>query len=124
MVRELHAFHERCDYELALAAIFERLVTPAMVYRAGVLDDMPRTAESRADIAIEVVEALRIIAIVLEPFTPETSARMYETFGHAVAFDDLRMEDVQTSAPLSVAELRRAARGFGTVSPLFPPITV
>ena len=124
LVRELHAFHERCDYELALAAIFERLVTPAMVYRAGVLDDMPRTAESRADIAIEVVEALRIIAIVLEPFTPGTSARMYETFGHAVAFDDLRMEDAQTPAPLSVAELRRAARGFGTVSPLFPPITV
>lgn len=122
LVRELHAFHDRCDYELALAAIFEHLVTPAMVYRAEVLADMPHAAESRANIAIEIVEALRVIAIALKPFTPETCASMYETFGHALAFDELQLEDAQTPAPLSVEVLRRAARCFGTVSPLFPPI--
>ena len=124
IVEEMRVQLERCEYDLALATLFERVVSPVMRNFDAVRPALQGSSDTnmRARIAIELIEVLRVIAIALKPFTPETSVKIYETFGHVTAFDDLRLEDAERPAPLSPDALQRAARDLGGRTPLFPPI--
>ena len=49
----------------------------------------PAARQQLATVLYEALEALRVIAVLLEPFLPETSARILESLGHPACGDTL-----------------------------------
>jgi methionyl-tRNA synthetase len=116
LIEELHDHMERCEYDLALAKLVERVLDPATRYLAA--ERTQRSDEQRLHILIELVDALRISAIVLKPFMPGTAATIYNTFSFRAAFEALSLADAAT--PMAPPEaVLRSQLNLTDLSPLF-----
>ena len=98
IVTEVRKHVENCDYNLALQAVILKVCAPANQY----LDTnapwklVKGTAEEkeRAKIAIfNVVETLRIAAILLKPFIPRSAETLYGSFNFPQPWSEVTYED-------------------------------
>ena len=98
IVTEVRKHVENCDYNLALQAVILKVCAPANQY----LDTnapwklVKGTAEEkeRAKIVIfNVVETLRIAAILLKPFIPRSAETLYGSFNFPQPWSEVTYED-------------------------------
>ena len=113
LIEELRIHMDQCEYDRALAKIVEQVADPATRYLVAA-----RTHQSdkqRARMLIDLVGALRVAAIVLKPFMPETAETIYNTFSFRAAFESMSLRDAATpmtsaeaalSSPVNVVERR------------------
>ncbi len=121
---ELQTLMETCQYNQALALIWQRVLDSANRYvdRMKPFELAKTDKEGCRRVLINLAEALRVAAILISPFVPETAAKVYGSFNfpkplHAVSYAEafVPMRDI---AELHVtAELQD-----GMVPPLFPRI--
>jgi methionyl-tRNA synthetase len=79
--------------------------------------------EAAKHVLYNLVEQLRVSAILLKPFLPETARTIYTSFNFPQSWDEVRYEDVFVH-PRQVEDLRVvAALEDGKVKPLFPRIS-
>jgi methionyl-tRNA synthetase len=103
LINDVRAGIERWEYDRALAAIWERAVQPALRYQSS----------GAAQVA-GLADALRVIAIMLKPFLPDTAERLYGVFVFPVAFSGAGWDD--TGLTLSASQLNPGR----APAPLFP----
>jgi methionyl-tRNA synthetase len=72
----------------------------------------------------DLVEQLRVAAILLKPFLPQTAGVLYGSFNFPQPWGEVRFEDAW-ERPRQTEDLRvRAVLEGGNVKPLFPRIRV
>ena len=121
LVRELHTRFDRCEYHLALASIVERVVAPAASHAGSARPSRAAAGVGSGSQPAELIQALRVIAILLKPFIPVTAERIYATFGFRAAFDDLRLEDA-IARDYPASDPWSAVMRLGGQTPLFPAL--
>lgn len=121
LVRELHTRFDRCEYHLALASIVERVVAPAASHAGSARRSRAAAGVRSGSQPAELIQALRVIAILLKPFIPVTAERIYATFGFRAAFDDLRLEDA-IARDYPASDPWSAVMRLGGQTPLFPAL--
>jgi methionyl-tRNA synthetase len=123
-VKQVQAHIEACQYNQALQRIWFQVLNPANKY----MDDrapwkMVKTDKEAAKrVLYDLVEQIRIVAILLKPFLPKTAETLYRSFNFPQAWERVRCEDVWVH-PLQTEDLRVLAQLEGDkVKPLFPRI--
>jgi methionyl-tRNA synthetase len=124
-VQQVQAHVEACQYNQALQRIWQQILDPANQYT----DKREPWKLVKTDLAAakqvlyDLVEQLRIAAILLKPFLPRTAETIYRSFNFAQPWDEVRHEDVWVH-PTQVQDLRvLAPLENGKVKPLFPRIS-
>jgi methionyl-tRNA synthetase len=124
VVREVQSRIESCEYNVALATMWQQILDPANRYidrtEPFKLAKTDRAACQR--VLINLAEALRIAAILTKPFLPAASARIYSGFNFAAPYDTARFEHASAPAPQPTGLRVTAELKDGKVPPLFPRI--
>ncbi|MGL4419076.1 MAG: methionine--tRNA ligase, partial [Gemmataceae bacterium] len=94
-VEEVRGRVEACEYHLALQTMMSDLLYPANKY---IGDKEPwkvvkTDAQAAAFILHNVVETLRIAAILLKPFIPRSAEAIYKSFNFAKPWDEVTYAD-------------------------------
>jgi len=124
IVRAVQSNIESCRYNVALQKIWLEILNPADKY----INDMQPWALFKTDpeaskrVLYDLSELLRVASILLKPFLPKASEKIYNAFNFPTPWEKVRYEDAATwperRDDLSVsAELRE-----GNLAPLFPRI--
>jgi methionyl-tRNA synthetase len=124
IVREVQGHVEACRYSLALEAIWRQLNDPANRYADRTEPwKLVKTDKDRArDVLYTLVEPLRRAAILLKPFLPRSSERIYRSFNFKQPWESVRYQDVW-QYPGQPEDLRVLAEmEGGKPKPLFPRI--
>jgi methionyl-tRNA synthetase len=125
LVREVRARVESCEYNQALQAVMSQLLYPTNKYIGDrepwkVVKTDPVAA---AQILHDVVESLRIAAILLKPFIPRSAEAIYTSFNFPTAWSEVKYADAAELRPLP-QDLRVIAELIdGKPKPLFPRIS-
>jgi len=126
VVRDVQQRVESCEYNLALAAIWQQVLDPANRYidRTKPFELAKKDRDACGRVLCQLAEALRVGAILMKPFIPIAAAKIYGGFNYSTPFGEVRFEDAwdcrARASDLQVtAELRD-----GKVPPLFPRIEV
>jgi methionyl-tRNA synthetase len=124
-VQQVQKHIEACQYNLALEKIWRLILDPTNQYA----DKKEPWKLVKTDLAAaghvlyDMVEQLRITAILLKPFLPTAAETIYQSFNFPQPWAQVRYEDVWVR-PTQVEDLRvLAALHDGKVKPLFPRIT-
>jgi methionyl-tRNA synthetase len=123
VVRDVQARIESCDYHQALGAIRQHVLDPANRYidRTKPFELAKKDRDACRQVLANLAEALRVAAILMKPFIPASSQRLYAGFNYPVPYEAVRIE--HAAQPGLPSELRvTAALSDGKVSPLFPRI--
>ncbi len=123
-VQQVQAHIEACQYNQALQRIWQQILDPANQYadRKEPWKLVKSDREATKQVLYDLVEQLRIVAILLKPFLPATAETIYRSFNFPQPWDTVRHEDVWVH-PCQVEDLRvLAALEAGKVKPLFPRI--
>ncbi|HEV3255816.1 MAG TPA: methionine--tRNA ligase [Gemmataceae bacterium] len=123
--QQVQAHIEACQYNQALQRIWQQVLDPANQYtdrnEPWKLAKTDREAAKR--VLYDLVEQLRIVAILLKPFLPRTAETIYRSFNFPEPWEEVRNEDVWVH-PAQVNDLRvLATLEEGKVKPLFPRIS-
>ena len=124
LVAEVRTRVEACEYSQALQAVMTQLLYPANKY---IGDKEPwkviKTDSATASLILHnVVEALRIAAILLKPFIPRSAEAIYTSFNFPKPWADVTYADA-TLLAAQPDDLRVTAELVdGKVKPLFPRI--
>jgi methionyl-tRNA synthetase len=124
LVAEVRRRVEACEYSQALQAVMAQLLYPANKY---IGDKEPwkvvkTDAAAASHILHNVVEALRVAAILLKPFIPRSAEKIYRSFNFPVPWEQVKYADAAalTAQP---NDLRVTAELVdGKPVPLFPRI--
>jgi methionyl-tRNA synthetase len=124
-VQQVQAHVEACQYSQALERIWRQILDPANRYAERTepwkLVKTDKTAAQR--VLYDLVEQLRLTAILLKPFLPEKSETIFRSFNFPQPWEEVRYEDVWVH-PTQVEDLRLLALlEGGKVKPLFPRIS-
>jgi methionyl-tRNA synthetase len=124
LVAEVRARIEACEYNQALQAIMTHLLYPANKY---IGDKEPWKvvkvdANAASLILHNVVESLRIAAILLKPFIPRSAESIYKSFNFPKAWEQVTYADAAelSTQPDDVRVMAELVDG--KVKPLFPRI--
>jgi methionyl-tRNA synthetase len=122
--QQVQAHVEACQYNQALQRIWQQVLDPANKYMEDTkpwkLLKTDRAAAAR--VLYDLVEQLRITAILLKPFLPRTAAALYAGFNFPQPWAEVRHEDVWVH-PGQGEDLRvLAPLEGGKVKPMFPVI--
>jgi len=123
-VRDVQSRIESCEYNVALATIWQQVLDPANRYidRTKPFELAKKDKDACKRVLVNLAEAIRIAAILTKPFIPATSQKLYGGFNYAMTYDSIRFEHAATQ-PQEPADLRVTAElKDGKVSPLFPRI--
>jgi len=116
---------ESCQYNQALLTIWNNVLDPANQYaeRTQPWSLVKTDKEAAKRVLFDLVECLRVAAILLKPFLPRTSENLYRSFNFSRPYESLRCEDAYVY-PRQTADLRLTAAvdASGKVPPLFPRI--
>lgn len=123
--KQVQAHIEACQYSQALERIWRQVLDPANRYA----DKMEPWKLVKTDlegaklVLFDLVEQLRIVAILLKPFIPRTAETIYKSFNFPQPWDQVRHEDVWVH-PGQHEDLSLAAGVVegGKPKPLFPRI--
>jgi len=124
LVAEVRSRVEACEYSQALQAIMTQLLYPANKY---IGDKEPwkvvKVDSAAASLILHnVVEALRIAAILLKPFIPRSAETIYKSFNFPKPWGQVTYADAAELAA-QPDDLRVTAELIdGKVKPLFPRI--
>lgn len=124
LVQEVRTRVEACEFSQALQAVMTNLLYPANKYIGDrepwkVVKTDPAAASA---ILHNVVEALRIAAILLKPFIPRSAEAIYTSFNFPTPWADVTYADA-AERKAQPEELRVTAELIdGKVKPLFPRI--
>jgi len=123
IVTRVQQYVETCHYHLALQTIWLEILNPANKY---IEDNKPwalfkTDPAGSAAVLYELAEVLRVVAILLKPFLPETAQTIYTAFNFTPSWEAVRYEDAQ-SWPLRREDLRLAEGLAEGIKPLFPRI--
>jgi methionyl-tRNA synthetase len=114
---------ERCEYNSALAGIWQGVLDPANRYidhtRPFELAKSDRPACLK--VLRNLAEVLRMAAILCRPFIPPTAETIYNGFNYSKPFGTTRFEDVASASEQSNLVVTAQLKD-GKVSPLFPRI--
>ncbi len=123
-VQQVQAHIEACQYNQALEKIWRQILDPANKY-ADRTEPWKLVKTDLAEgqrVLYDLVEQLRIVAILLKPFLPRSSETIYRSFNFPQPWEEVRHEDVWVH-PRQADDLRvLAALEGGKVKPLFPRI--
>jgi methionyl-tRNA synthetase len=124
-VQQVQAHVEACQYNQALQRVWKQVLDPANQYADKrepwklVKSDRPAARQ----VLYDLVEQLRVVAVLLKPFLPRTAETIYGSFNFPQPWADVRHEDVWVH-PRQVHDLRvLAPLQDGKVKPLFPRIS-
>lgn len=127
LVPELRALIESFQYNVALQRIWLEILDPANRYiDATAPFKLAKTdLEACKRVLVNLVEALRVAAILIKPFLPKTAETVYRTFnfGEAVAWESVCYDGV-LSRPGGPDVKVTAQFAGGKPAPLFPKIDV
>ncbi len=116
---------ESCQYNQALLTIWQQILDPANQYAEKMQpwSLVKSDKEAAKRVLFDLVECLRVAAILLKPFLPRTSETIYRSFNFRQPYEQVRCEDVYVY-PRPVDDLRLTAKvdASGKVPPLFPRI--
>lgn len=122
LVAEVRTRLESCEYSQALQAVMTHLLYPANKY----IGDKEPWKVVKADknaaafILQNVVESLRIAAILLKPFIPRSAEAIYKSFNFPTPWEEVKYVDAAELKPMT-EDLRVTAELVdGKVKPLFP----
>jgi methionyl-tRNA synthetase len=123
-VEQVEAHIEACQYSQALQRIWRQVLDPVNRYidRTEPWKMAKENRDMAKQVLYDLVDQLRVIAILLKPFLPRTAATLYKSFNFPQPWEQVRYEDVWAHAAHGeerhiVAELHE-----GGVKPLFPRI--
>jgi methionyl-tRNA synthetase len=119
---QVEAHIEACQYSLALERIWRQILDPANQYadRTEPWKLVKSDLIAAKTVLYDLVEQLRIVAILLKPFLPRTAETIYTSFNFPQLWDQVRHEDVWVH-PRQADDLRVLAElTDGKVKPLFP----
>jgi len=123
VTRRVQGHIENCQYNQALLTIWQQVLDPANKFadrtQPWALVKTDREAARR--VLFDLVEALRVVSILLKPFLPRTAATIYGSFNFAQPWEGVRCEDTFVY-PRPTDDLRVTAKldANGKVTPLFP----
>jgi methionyl-tRNA synthetase len=123
-VQQVAAHLEACQYNQALQRIWQQILVPANQYaeRTAPWKLVKTDRESAKGVLYDLAEQLRVAAIFIKPFMPQTAETIYKSFNFKVPWDELRYEDVWVH-PGQVEDLRFLGQlENGRVKALFPKI--
>jgi methionyl-tRNA synthetase len=123
--QQVQAHVEACQYNQALERIWRQILDPANQYAdRNEPWKLVKTDKSAAQrVLYDLVEQLRVTAILLKPFLPQMAATIYGSFNFPQRWDEVRHEDVWVH-PTQIEDLRvLAPLEEGKVKPLFPRIS-
>jgi len=119
---------ESCSYNLALDVIIQNVVTPANQFLdlnapwKLVKTGEPADKERAKGVIVQAVEHLRIAAILLKPFLPNSAKTIYESFAFDVPWNAVTYADAAARIPFAT-DLRITAQLIeGKPKVLFPRI--
>jgi methionyl-tRNA synthetase len=124
-VREIQGHVEACRYSQALEVIWRQLNDPANRYaeRTEPWKLVKTDKQATKQVLYDLVEPLRRAAILLKPFMPQTTERIYRSFNFPQPWEQVRYQDAWQH-PGQTEDLRiMAALEDGKVKPLFPRIS-
>ncbi|GBD35175.1 Methionine--tRNA ligase [bacterium HR36] len=126
-VQQVQGYIENCEYQLALQRIWQYILDPANRYadRKEPWKLVKQDLEAAARVLFDLVESLRVTAILLKPFLPRTAERIYRSFNFSRDWQQVRCEDCYVY-PRPVDDLRCLVRPGpdGKLAPLFPRIEI
>lgn len=120
-VEEVRGFVESFRYSQALEAIWMQVLYPANQYidRTEPWKLVKTDAPAARKVLFELVEQLRVVAILLKPFLPKTAETIYRGFNHAQPWEEVSYSSI-TARPTQTEDVRvTAALDNGKVKPLF-----
>lgn len=123
-VQQVQKHVEACQYNQALERIWRQILDPANQYadRKEPWKLVKTDKEAAKHVLYDLVEQLRVAAILLKPFLPKSAETIYRSFNFPQPWESVRHEDVWVH-PLQAEDLRvLAALEDGKVKPLFPRI--
>jgi methionyl-tRNA synthetase len=123
-VQQVQAHIEACQYNQALQRIWLQVLNPANQYveRTAPWKLVKTDANAARQVLFDLVEQLRVVAILLKPFLPRLAETIYRSFNFPQVWETVRHEDVW-SHPRQTDDLRvLAALEDGKVKPLLPRI--
>jgi methionyl-tRNA synthetase len=123
-VKQVQGHIEACQYNQALERIWRQILDPANKYAEQKEPwKLVKTDLAAAKVVLyDLVEQLRIAAIMLKPFLPKSSETIYRSFNFPQPWETVRYEDVWAH-PRQADDLRVLAElTDGKVKPLFPRI--
>jgi methionyl-tRNA synthetase len=123
-VQQVQAHVEACQYNQALQRIWQQVLDPANRY-ADRTEPWKLVKTDLAEgkrVLYDLVEQLRVVAVLLKPFLPRTAETIYRSFNFPQPWEQVRHEDVWVH-PRQADDLRvLAPLESGKVKPLFPRI--
>ncbi|MFQ3650128.1 MAG: methionine--tRNA ligase [Gemmataceae bacterium] len=114
---------ESCHYHQALQTIWLEILNPTNKY----IEEMKPWSLFKTDpagsasVLYELAEVLRVVAILLKPFLPQTAQTIYTAFNFAPLWEAVRYEDAM-GWPHRGDDLRIAEGLAEGIKPLFPRI--
>jgi methionyl-tRNA synthetase len=123
-VREVESRIASCEYNVALATIWQQVLDPANRYidRTKPFELAKKDRAACLRVLANLAEALRVAAILTKPFIPAASQKIYAGFNYATSYDVLRFEDASPGTTRRSELCVTAKLKDGKVEPLFPRI--
>ena len=127
VVAEVRNHLENCDYNMALIAVILKVCTPANQYLDTnapwkLVKGTPEDKERAKVVIFDVVETLRIAAILLKPFIPRSAEAIYTSFNFPQPWSEVTYEDAAELVSQPDDVRITAELVDGKVKPLFPRI--
>jgi methionyl-tRNA synthetase len=129
-VQQVEEEIEACRYNVALQRIWQQILVPADQYAEKtapwklVKTNQPADRNKAKQVLYELAEQLRCAAILLKPFLPQATEKIYRSFNFKQPWEEVRFEDVWVHPGQNV-DLRVLAPLEGNkVKPLFPRINL
>jgi methionyl-tRNA synthetase len=124
-IRQVKAHMEACQYNFALEKIWRQILDPANQYaeRNEPWKLVKTDKEATKPILFNLIELLRIAAILVKPVLVRSAATIYGSFNFTQPWDQVSYADV-CNRPAQAEDLRviAALDARGKVPPLFPVI--
>ncbi len=122
LVGRVRGHVEACQYNLALQAVVQELLTPTNQFleQTAPWKLVKTDPAAAADVLFRAAHMLRVAAILLKPFIPRSAEAVYASFSFAKPWADVRYADA-AEMPAQADDLRvTAALVDGKPVPLFP----
>jgi methionyl-tRNA synthetase len=125
-VKKAQGHIEKCEYNQALLTVWQNVLDPANRYadRTEPWKLVKTDLDAAKRVLFDLVESLRVAAIVIKPFLPRTGERIYRSFNFPQPWEGVRFEDAFVhTRPTDDLRVVGGVDAGGKVTPLFPRIS-